>query len=289
MNKDSKRGIVDLDKVVDQKMEEWRLKGLVGALEKIRPVSYRPEAYTVPANYYYSPEEVKSKLREKSKYDYVLKFTDLSNLPPDAEKILSIAKLTSTRVPSLYLRNGLSYNEGLVLVTKDSLGIPDDNGMIKGITTLPKNVDYIFRGVIIKNKLKDLIIDTAYKLDFNKSVKTHYIDGTSFKENLPISILRYFNNPIREVQGYSNISGVVYTKTEFDEDGDMVVSRDPKVKCVIEEFPEGFLFKTSYIFESGRHSERMIYSLDELVDNIPNLMIPKEFLRRMAIKEFVNN
>lgn len=288
MNKDSKRGIVDLDKVVEQKMEEWRLKGLVRTLEKIRPVTYRPEAYIVPANYYYSPEEVKRKLR-KRKYDYVLKFMDLSDLPPDAEKILSIAKLTSTRVPSLYLRNGLSYEEGLVLVTRDRLGIPDDDGMIKGITSLPKNVDYIFQGVIVKNKLKDLIIDTAYKLDFNKSVKTHYIDGTSFKENLPISILRYFNNPIREVQGYSNISGVVYTKTEFDSDGDMIISRDPKVKCVIEEFPERFLFKTSYFFESGRHSERFIYSLEELVDNIPNLMISEEFLRRMAIKEFVNN
>ena len=289
MIKDSKRGVVDLDKVVERKMEEWRLKGLVGALEKIRPVSYRPEAYIVPANYYYDPEEVKSKLREKSKYDYVLKFTDLSELPPDAEKILSIAKLTSTKVPSLYLRNGLSYNEGLVLVPKDYLGSPDNDNMVRGITALPKNVDYIFRGVVVKNKLKDLVIDTAYKLDFNKAVKTHYIDGTTFKEDLPISVLRYFNNPMSEVQGYSNISGVVYTKTGFDSDDDMIVSRDPRVKCVIEEFPEGFLFKTSYFFESGRHSERMIYSLEELVDNIPNLMIPKEFLRRIAIKEFVNN
>lgn len=289
MNKESKRNIVDLDKVFEQKMEEWRLKGLVGALEKIRSVTYRPEAYIVPSNYYYNPEEVKSKL-QKSKYDYVLKFTDLAELPPDVEKILSIAKLTSTRAPSLYLRNGLSYNEGLVLVTKDRLGIPDDNGVIKGgITTLPKNVDYIFRGVIIKNKLKDLIIDTAYKLDFNKAIKTHYTDGTSFKENLPISTLRYFSNPMGEVQGYTNISGVVYTKTEFDSDGDMIISRDPKLKCVIEEFPEGFLFKTSYFFESGRHMEKFINSLEELVDNIPNLMIPKEFLRRMAIKEFVNN
>ena len=33
----------------------------------------------------------------------------------------------------------------------------------------------------------------------------------------------------------------------------------------------------------------MIYSLEELIDNIPNLMIPEGFLRRMAIKEFVNN
>lgn len=42
MNKDSKRNIVDLDKVFEQKMEKWRLKGLVEALEKIRPVTYRP-------------------------------------------------------------------------------------------------------------------------------------------------------------------------------------------------------------------------------------------------------
>ena len=288
MNKNSKDNTVDLDEVFKQKMEEWRLRGLVEALEKISPVVYRPEAYIVPANYYYSPEKVKS-MFQKGKYDYVLKFTDLSELPPDAEKILSITKLTSTKAPSLYLRNGLSYNEGLVLVPKEYLGSPDNDNTIKGITALPKNVDYIFRGVIVKNKLKDLVIDTAYKLDFNKAVKTHYIDGTTFKEDLPISVLRYFNNPMSEVQGYSNISGVVYTKTEFDSDDDMIVSRDPRVKCVIEEFPEGFLFKTSYFFESGRHSERMIYSLEELVDNIPNLMIPKEFLRRIAIKEFVNN
>lgn len=288
MNKNSKHNMINLDEVFEQKMEEWRLKGLVGAIEKINPVVYRSESYTVPDNYYYNPEKAKSML-QKNKYDYVLKFTDLVELPSDVEKILSIAKLTSTKAPSLYLRNGLSYNEGLVLVTEEYLGSSDDYSMMRGITALPKNVDYIFQGVVVKNKLKDLVIDTAYKLDFNKSVKTHYIDGTTFKEDSPISVLRYFNNPMSEVQGYSNISGVVYTKTGFDSDGDMIVSRDPKVKCVFEEFPEGFLFKTSYFFESGRHAERMIYSLEELIDNIPNLMVPEGFLRRMAIKEFVNN
>lgn len=270
-----KHNTVDLEKTYEEKMKEWEEQGLAKSDNFFRSFKYRPEAFRIPSSYYYTPEEVKIKL---GGYDnYVLKMSELTEVDlEEPESILSVAKLESTRDDRhYYFKNALYDHEGLTLVKLGKLNKDFDFYLPK--TAAPKDTESLFQGVVAKRKLKDLVIDTYYKLDFNKSIRTHYTLNSKLDEDSPIYICRYHSSPM-SIFGHDNVSAVIFKKTDFDEDGDRIILTRPEPIYVLIKQDYGFLAIDLVDKEVQPYP---IGKLDELA-NLPNLMIPEGMLRQLA-------
>lgn len=287
----TKHNTVDLEKVYEEKMKEWEEQGLAKAVQVVRPFDYRPEAYKVPENYNYTTEEIKKLLSDN--YNYVLEMVDLTNVNiEEPETISFVAKMVApinSNMKTFYFKNSLCVHEGLTLLHVEY--IDKDADFYIPFTSEPKNVETLFQGVVAKRKLKDLVIDTYYKLDFNKSVRTHYIHKGRLNEDYPIHICRYWSNPIKywktpnDEFGYKkDISAVIFTKTKFDEDGDVVIETIPIPKYILKNHDNGFL-----VYSLDGEDVVDIRSLSDLTKLVPNLLIPEDMLRRLARLEILNN
>lgn len=248
----------------------------------VRPFKYRLEAFNIPANYFYTTKEVKAKL--EGYYSYVLGMSNLveANLE-EPENILTVAKLDPMKDDKVfYFKNELYNHEGLTLVELGNLNKSFD--FYLHITAAPKDTESLFQGVIAKQKLKDLVIDTYYKLDFNKSTRTHYTFKNKVDTDDSVYVCRYFNTPIT-MKGY-NVSAKIFRKTDFDEDGDRIISISPEPVLVLVKQDYGFLVIDLI---DKRSQPYPIGTLDDLASLVPNLMIPEEILRVFSRDEIIRN
>lgn len=279
----SKHNTIDFNKVFDQKMKEWEGLSIVKAKDVIEPFGYKGEAYKVPSSYYYTEDEVKNMLNINDKL-LVLYFKDMADVIfKNTEDIPYIAYCfdpTRNSGNTLFIRNYLNYDEGLVMTKGVSM---DDDEDLDKISKDPSVTEDLFLGIIAKKKLKDLVIDTCYKVAFNKAVENHYIIKKNFYKNMPITILKYFEEPFSELFGYGEAFGAVYTKTKLDSDGDRIIETEPEAKYVIVEKENGFVFKSLTAFNDNIE----VKSVKDL-EAFPNLMIPANFLRKLIIKDFLN-
>lgn len=279
----SKHNTIDFNKVFDQKMKEWEGLSIVKAKDVIEPFGYKGEAYKVPSSYYYTEDEVKNMLNINDKL-LVLYFKDMADvILKNMEDIPYIAYCfdpTRNSGNILFVRNYLNYDEGLVMTKGVSM---DDDEDLDKISKDPSVTEDLFLGIIAKKKLKDLVIDTCYKVAFNKAVENHYIIKKNFYKNMPITILKYFEEPFSELFGYGEAFGAVYTKTKLDSDGDRIIETEPEAKYVIVEKENGFVFKSLTAFNDNIE----VKSVKDL-EAFPNLMIPADFLRKLVIKDFLN-
>ena len=278
-----KHNTVDLEKVFEYKMKYWREKGLQNADGIISPFKYRPEAFDIPENYYYTQEEIDGLA---AGYDHYI--LEMLSLPEDnyaIENLLLVAKFVPLKRTSLKkelgIKSTLWKKEGLTLLPIDRLNSNLD--FFQPFSTEPKGTELLFQGVIAKRKLKDLVIDTCYKLDFNKAIKNHYIHQDTLDDECVINICRFHHSPIN-IFGYVDVSAVIFTKTSFDVDGDRIIDILPEPKYVITETENRL---AAYSIEDGTPID--IRSLDDLVNLVPNLMIPEGLLRRLAKIEFIND
>lgn len=280
----SKHNTIDFNKVFDQKMEEWEGLSIVKAKDIVEPFGYQSEAYKVPDNYYYGEKEFNEILEANSK-SLVLYFRDMTNnlFLNSIEEAPYVAYCYNPKNEvndTLFIRNYLNYDEGLLMTKGVSM---DDDEDLDKISKDPSATEDLFHGIIAKKKLKDLVIDTCYKVAFNKAIETHYVNKNSFHKNIPITILKYFNDPVTELFGYGKTFGAVYIKTKLDPDGDREIETVPKAKYVIIEKEDGFLFKSLTEF----NDDVEVRSVKDL-EAFPNLMIPEDFLRKLVIKDFLN-
>ena len=272
---------VDFDKVFKEKMKEWEGLSIVKASDLIAPFGYKAEAYKVPDTYYYDKDTFERILEANSK-SLVLYFRDMVNNMfvnsiDDAPYVAYCYNPKNEVNDTLFIRNYLNYDEGVVMTKTVSMDSDEDRDVIS------KPTEELFNGIIAKTKLRDLVIDTCYKIDFNKAIKTHYVNKRSFNKKSPITILKYFNDPVTELFGHGKTFGAVYTKTKLDPDGDREIETVPKAKYVIIEKEDGFLFKSLTEF----NDDVEVKSVKDL-EVFPNLMIPGIFLRKLVIKEFLN-
>ena len=280
----SKHNTVDFNKVFDQKTKEWEGLNIVKAKDVVEPFGYQPEAYKVPDNYYYGEKEFNDILEANSE-SLVLYFRDMANniFLNSIEEAPYVAYCYNPKNEvnqTLFIRNYLNYDEGLVMTEGVSM---DDDEDLNKISKSPSATEDLFRGIIVKKKLKDLVIDTCYKAAFNRAIETHYVNKNSFHKNIPITILKYFNDPVTELFGYGKTFGAIYTKTKLDQDGDRDIETVPKAKYVIIEKENGFVFKSLTEF----NDDVEVKSVKDL-EAFPNLMIPTDFLRKLVIKDFLN-
>ena len=272
---------VDFDKVFKEKMKEWEGLSIVKASDLIAPFGYKSEAYKVPDTYYYDKDTFERILEANSK-SLVLYFRDMVNNMfvnsiDDAPYVAYCYNPKNEVNDTLFIRNYLNYDEGVVMTKTISMDSDEDRDVIS------KPTEELFNGIIAKTKLRDLVIDTCYKIDFNKAIKTHYVNKRSFNKKSPITILKYFNDPVTELFGYGKTFGAIYTKTKLDPDGDREIETVPKAKYVIIEKEDGFLFKSLTEF----NDDVEVKSVKDL-EAFPNLMIPTNFLRKLVIKDFLN-
>lgn len=272
---------VDFDKVFKEKMKEWEGLSIVKASDLIAPFGYKAEAYKVPDTYYYDKDTFERILEANSK-SLVLYFRDMVNnmFVNSIDDVPYVAYCYNPKNEvndTLFIRNYLNYDEGVVMTKTVSMDSDEDRDVIS------KPTEELFNGIIAKTKLRDLVIDTCYKIDFNKAIKTHYVNKRSFNKKSPITILKYFNDPVTELFGYGKTFGAIYTKTKLDPDGDREIETVPKAKYVIIEKEDGFLFKSLTEF----NDDVEVKSVKDL-EAFPNLMIPGIFLRKLVIKEFLN-
>lgn len=280
-----KHNTVDLEKFYEEKMKFWGSEGLKISSLFIRPFEYRTEAFRIPDNYKYTKNEVLKFL--DGPYNYVLEMSDMveANLA-EPEKILSVAKLVNPKdatLDRLYFKNALWKNEGMTLVPLAYLN--KDTDFYVPFTSEPKDVEMLFQGVIAKKKLKDLVVDTYYKLDFNKCIRTHYTLTSKIDEDSPVYVCRYYNSPI-SIYGYDEVSAVIFKKTDFDEDGDRIILTIPEPVAVLIKQDYGFLVIDLI---DKNIQPYPIDKLDELINLVPNLMIPEGILRLFSRDEIIRN
>lgn len=196
-----KHNVVNLEKIYEKKIKEWSEQGLCKADNIIRSFDYRQEAYRIPNNYKCTPEKAKELL--SGNYNYILEMSNLidANIE-EPETILSVARMITLKngnPKTLYFKNGLSKNEGLILLPLEYLD--KDLNFYTPYTVEPKDTELLFQGVVAKRKLKDLVIDTYYKLDFNKTIRTHYVHKNKLRDDAPTDICRYWSTPIKYWNG----------------------------------------------------------------------------------------
>lgn len=274
-----KHNTVDFSQFYKEKLKEWEEKGLCKAEDIITPFEYRPEAFNVPTSYMYGPDEIEKVYSDEDR-DYALVMADLSL----GEKSPYIAKLIPLQIGAfkepLYVKNELWHNESLALVHLDDLS--QDLDLSIPADSILSDEQKLSQGVVAKHKLKDLVIDTCYKLDFNKAIKNCYIHKNNLFDESAINVCRYYNSPIN-IFGYVDVSYAIFEKTKFDEDGDRIINTVPVPKCVIVDLGDKLV---AYYLDDDSFEE--IKSLVDLVSLLPNLMIPEEMLRRLAKIEMFN-
>lgn len=282
----TKHNTVDFEEYHKNNMKFWESKGLVKSNQVIRPFAYKAEAFDIPSDYYYRSNEVKAKL--EGYCSYVLQMSNLTeaNLE-EPENVLTVAKLVPMKDDkTFYFKNELYHNEGLTLVELGSLSKSFD--FYLPITTAPKDTERLFQGVIAKRKLKDLVIDTYYKLDFNKATRTHYTFRNKVDEDDSVYVCKYFSTPIEitiDTKSYNNVSAIIFRKTTSDEDGDRVISTNPGPKWILTKEEGGFLV----LDFDDVDTPKSITSLDDLNNLVSNLMIPEEILREFSRIELSKN
>lgn len=280
-----KHNTVDLEKVFEEKMKFWESQGLAKSDNFFRSFKYRPEAFRIPADYYYEPDEVRTRLGEYN--NYVLKMGDLTDANIiEPETILSVAKLVAAKggsMKTMYIKNSLWRHEGLMLVPIENLN--KDSDFYVPMTVKPKDTKVLFQGVVGKNKLIDLVVDTYYKLDFNKAIRTHYTFNDKLDEGCPVYICRYYSSPI-SIFGHDDVSAVIFKKTDFDEDGDRIILTNPEPILVLIKQDYGFL---AIDLIDKNNQPCPISSLEALTSLVPNLMIPEGILRQLTRIEISNS
>ena len=284
----TKHNTVDFEEYHKNSMKFWESQGLVKSNQVIRPFEYKPEAFKIPSDFFYTSDEVKSRSREYN--NYVLSVSELTDLHvTNPENVLSVAKLVVSKsggMKNLYIKNDLGKYEGLTLVPFENL--KKDSVFYVPLTVEPKDNKVLFQDVVAKNKLIDLVIDTYYKLDFNKSIRTHYTFKNKVDEDKSVYVCRYFSTPIDITiynKRYVDMSGIIFRKTDSDEDGDRIISTNPKPKWILTKEKDGFL---AFDFDNV-DTPKSITSLDDLTNLVPNLMIPEEILREFSRIELSKN
>ena len=272
----SKHNTLDFERVYVAKMRMWEEEGLCKADDVITPFEYRPETFNVPSSYMYGPGEMEKAYSDEDR-NYALVMVDLSL----GEKSSYVARLIPLNidVEPMYVKNELWHNESLALVHLDDLNRPLDLS-IPFDSIVSDEIK--FQGVVAKHKLKDLVIDTTYKLVFNKIIKTHYVNKNTLYDDSPIHVCRYFKDSI-DALDYKDVSAIIFTKTTFDKDGDRMISIKPTPRFVLVELDDKFI---AYSLDDDSFEE--IKSLDDLTSLVPNLMIPEEMLKELTKIEFIN-
>lgn len=282
----TKHNTTDFEEYHRNNMKYWESRGLFKSDNFFRPFAYKPEAFNIPSNYYYRSNEVKAKL--EGYYSYVLQMSNLTEADlEEPENVLTVAKLEPMKDGKpFYFKNELYNNEGLTLVELGSLSKSFE--FYLPVTAAPEDTERLFQGVIAKQKLKDLVIDTYYKLDFNKSIRTHYTFNRNVDEDKSIYVCRYFSTPIDitiDTKRYDDVSAIIFRKTDSDEDDDRIVSINPKPKWILTKEEGGFL---AFDFDNV-DVPKSISSLDDLANLVPNLMIPEEMLKVFSKIELFKN
>ena len=151
----SKHNTIDFNKVFDQKMKEWEGLSIVKAKDLVEPFGYQPEAYKVPDNYYYGEKEFNDILEANSK-SLVLYFRDMTNnlFLNSIEEAPYVAYSYNPKNEvnkTLFIRNYLNYDEGLVLTNTVSM---DDDEDLDKIIKDPSATEDLFHGIVAKKKIK---------------------------------------------------------------------------------------------------------------------------------------